>query len=442
MRFSPEQVTMIREMVAMGKTAYEIGSALTPNPGNLAKEGIRACGRRAKRFVATLSEEASAPAEPASVVTGGTLSESRTISGDKQVIDLPRTPIRTVEELFAHCEIDPNEWACERLISNKWDMGYKDSSGKASTIPLFQLKAFLVRRKTEDVGLRSSLESIVEQIREHAPAYPRKPPSPSRSGREMLEVSIPDLHVGKLAWLPESGESYGLGQAEALFYQVFERLLRDAQSRDVGQILYVVGNDLLNCDNAQGTTTGGTPQSNDGRYQQAFLLAKRLMVDAVEQLRQVAPVRVISVPGNHDTLSAWTLTEVIKAWFHRAEDVHVDNSPNLRKYAQFGSVLLGFTHGDKERPENLPLIMAQEVASRWASTKWREWHCGHFHKSATKIKIVGDEFNGVRVRTLPSLCATDAWHHSMGYVGQVRSAEAYFWDRDNGLVSVSQVNVA
>ena len=188
-------------------------------------------------------------------------------------------------------------------------------------------------------------------------------------------------------------------------------------------------------------TAAGTMQSNDGRYQKAYQVTLGLLVGAIDRLRLVAPVDVISVPGNHDTLSAWTITETVKAWFRNAEDVNVDHSPMLRKYYRHGRCLVGLTHGDKERPDDLPMLMATERKEDWSQTRYREWFLGHFHKSAVKIKTVGDEFHGVRVRTLPSLCGTDAWHFGQGYTGNLRSAEMYYLHAERGLAGTTVYTV-
>ena len=78
--------------------------------------------------------------------------------------------------------------------------------------------------------------------------------------------------------------------------------------------------------------------------------------------------------------------------------------------------------------------MAQEARADWAETMHREWHLGHFHKSKETRYTAGDAFNGVRVRVLPSLCAADAWHAQMGYVGEQRAAEGYPWSFSDGYI--------
>ncbi len=82
--------------------------------------------------------------------TKPTVGESNERSGDEWVISLPKTRISTLEELIKHCKVDLEQWEVERFVVNKWEMGYTDSDKEASSIPLFQVKAWLRKRRFED----------------------------------------------------------------------------------------------------------------------------------------------------------------------------------------------------------------------------------------------------------------------------------------------------
>ena len=143
---------------------------------------------------------------------------------------------------------------------------------------------------------------------------------------------------------------------------------------------------------------------------------------------QIAPVKVVVVSGNHDFLASWHLGDSLECWFSKYEDVEIENQPKVRKYHQYGKCMLMFTHGNEGKREDYPLLMATENPVLFGATKWREAHCGHIHQTKTQ------EFHGVRVRILPALCPPDAWHAANGYVGNLRSAECYVWDKEEGLV--------
>jgi DNA repair exonuclease SbcCD nuclease subunit len=139
------------------------------------------------------------------------------------------------------------------------------------------------------------------------------------------------------------------------------------------------------------------------------------------------------IPGNHDYEKIFYLGDSLQGWFHNNENVNVNNLAAPRKYYKYEDILLGFTHGDKEKINYLPLIMAQENSINWGATKYREFHLGHIHhKQEIKYKST-HEYSGVIIRYMSSLSGTDAWHFSHGYVGSKRSAECLVWGSGKGL---------
>lgn len=278
-------------------------------------------------------------------------------------------------------------------------------------------------------------EELLEDIRAEArerPVSPRLIQAPPTSGI-LREVSPVDLHVGKLAWGEETGNAdYDIRIAEQVFTAAIDELIARTRPLNPELSVLVVGNDLLQTDNLQGTTTSGTYVDTDTRYIKSFRRARKINSWAIRRLAESSPVHVVIVPGNHDRLTAFHLGEVLEAEFKDDPNVVVDNAPTLRKYLRWGSSLLGWTHGSDEKAADLPLIMATERPLDWAESIHREWHVGHLHKAKETRYTAGDSFNGVRVRILPSLCAPDAWHVQRGYVGERRAAECYLWQKDTG----------
>lgn len=343
--------------------------------------------------------------------------------------------IQTLDALLSHAQVDLSVWEVDRHVINKWEVGAV-VEGKIITSPLFQIKAWLrrVRSSTEAVNL---LKEIVEDIRKKAPARPAKLRNvalKTAAKKNLLELSIFDLHFGKLCWGQECGEDWDSKIAEHTYLQAVDELLARTNSMDVGHILLPIGNDFFNVDNAANTTTAGTPQSEDGRWQKSFVTGRKMMVHAIERVREVAPVSLIMVSGNHDYERLFYLGDVLEAWFHKTADVDVNNTAVQRKYFQWGECLLGFTHGNNEKHKDLPLIMATEAKEQWAKTRFREFHVGHWHQKREMHFQPVVEQNGIRVRIIPSLCPPDAWHKSKGYEG-LRAAEAYVWSPEHGNVA-------
>lgn len=369
-----------------------------------------------------------APQRPAGTPTQRT--DSVAVEGETcEVTRMTPEPVRSLDDLIRVCEIDTETWEIERWVANKWEMGYTDAKSEAHTRPLFQVKAWL-RKRTARITIQQEIASLLEDAKRKVPARPVRV-KPVASGY-MLEIAIPDLHVGKLAWAKETGEAnYDSAIAERVFLDAVDALLARTASYRFEQIVFPVGNDLLNTDNPQGTTTRGTPQATDSRYQKSFTLARRLMTDTIDRLRSLAPVHVVMVPGNHDTLTTWHLGDSLACYFHKTPGVVIDNEPRQRKYHQFGKVMLMFTHGDKGKRPNYPLVMATEQPDMWGATVHREAHTGHLHQ----LRV--EELHGVRVRISPALCPADAWHAEQMYTGNARAAEAFVWHREEGMVGTA-----
>ncbi len=354
---------------------------------------------------------------------------------DGRVVNCVSKTIRTLEDALRVAKVNSKEWAVKEWTANKWDMGSKfgaKGKEKLAAMELWQVKVWLKPRVK--LTSETTVDSLIARMNAHSPAYAtiKRKPLDTRIDPCMLEVSIPDLHMGKYAWALETGNNYDIGIASRMFKDAMLNLLDDARGLSIEQILFPVGNDLLHTDNTQGTTTAGTPQDVDSRWQKVYTATMDLMVWAVDTLRHVAPVKVVVIPGNHDQMSSFCIGHAIQCWYRNDNEVHVDNSPPLRKYVSYGVNLIGLTHGDKGKDSNLPLLMAQETGPRWSDAKVKEWHVGHRHTRKEFRFTAGDTHVGVGVRVLPALTAVDAWHHEQGYVHSPRAAEAYVWGKARG----------
>ena len=86
-----------------------------------------------------------------------------------------------------------------------------------------------------------------------------------------------------------------------------------------------------------------------------------MIVEVLEKLITVADVHYIHCPSNHDYVSGFFLSDVIKTWFHKNENITFDCSIAHRKYFRYGTNLIGATHGDGAKQNDLPLLMAEET---------------------------------------------------------------------------------
>lgn len=318
-------------------------------------------------------------------------------------------------------------------IITEFDKFLKENSitpDEVTSVKFWQTQSGSPRFSVVTKNDRLSYSEIKREIEEFAQSY-----SPVQEFIEhkicespvLYEISLPDIHYGKL-----TGQT--LQEAEEQFMNVLKDLVKKAEGLDIERILLPIGNDGMNSEGLRQSTTKGTPQHDSAGWKQTFRGYWNLMVRAIDYLKTIAPVDVIVISGNHDYERMFYAGDVLAGWFQNDDNVTVDNSEESRKYYEYGANMLMFTHGDNEKPSEMPLIMATEQPFMFARTSVREVHCGHFHKEQV------NEYRGIKVRFIPSICPNDEWHKKMGYES-TRVGQSYIWHRTRGLEGYLQCNV-
>jgi len=271
-------------------------------------------------------------------------------------------------------------------------------------------------------------DEIIASMQAHSPKYPEinygKVTDP-----HLLLVDPADVHIGKLATSFETGEDYNSQIAVSRVLTGVEGLLKKAQGFPIDQIAFIIGNDILHIDTPRRTTTSGTPQDTDGMWYDNFLIAKRLYVDCIEMLASIAPVRVVYNPSNHDYTNGFFLADSISAWFRNCSAVEFDVSIRHRKYFSYGKNLIGTSHGDGAKTNDLPFLMAQEAPKLWAESIHRYFFIHHYHHKLSK------DFGTVCVESLRTPSGTDGWHDRNGYVGAPKAVEGFLFHREHGQIA-------
>ncbi|MCK9437335.1 MAG: hypothetical protein M0Q12_09025 [Synergistaceae bacterium] len=364
--------------------------------------------------------------------------------------------IKTLEDALKAGNVDTGIWEVDRYVINKWEVGakYRDQNLKWDkgimdghsirknewlTQPLWQVKVWL-RRKV-DKKVSDGLDELLKEAKKHFPKYTKiQTPKPVKD-KHLLEISIFDLHFGKLAWGKETGTDYDMKIAEKIYHDAVVELCSKTKGFPIEKILFPVGQDFFHIDNARNTTVNDTPQDVDSRYPKIFAKGVLACVNAIDYLRAIAPVDILWVPGNHDRTSSYHLVRELAAWYKGVNNVIVDVSPSPRKYVHYGRCLIGFTHGDDEKHSMLPTLMADEASEAWADCISKEWHIGHTHTRKRMAYGMDDSYGSVTVRTLPSLSGTDSWHFKKGYVKSTRAAEGYLWSKEKGYSGHFSANI-
>jgi hypothetical protein len=358
--------------------------------------------------------------------------------------------IRTVEQALARAEIDLAVWEVTESKIGSHELGMKmkkhhgggDGKGYDTYYPikrtLWSVSVKLRRKIPKNIML--AFEALYDKMKGWEPKYGKLPPLLKIKDPHQLEVSLFDVHFGKMAWGEETGTDYDMKIAGRIYQNATDDLLARTQSYPIETVLFPVGQDYFHVDNASSTTVNFTPQDVDTRYGKMIHEGTLAVIRAIDSLVARAKVKVIWVPGNHDRTTSYHLVRELKAWYRNCDRVEVDAGPKVRKYEVYGPALIGFTHGDSEPHRDLPTIMASEVPQLWAATTDHVWHIGHFHKKKEVRHTAADSFGSCRVVTLPSLSGTCAWSFRNGYTGTKRAAEAFLWSKNSGYTGTFSVN--
>jgi len=351
------------------------------------------------------------------------------------------TRVKSLEDLLAACEVDLDMWEVDKYDIGTYEVTGFDNDRKPITITMFRTKAFLKRIKPE-LNLNKIKQELIEDLRNLSPVVSkieRKRPD-DRKDLHLLEISAFDLHLGKIG-IKE--DKYSLDIAQERLLSAIDHLLYRAQGYYIDKILFIVGHDLLNSDKdwPVPSTTRGTPQFNSDYHIDMYRAARKLMIKAIDILSEVADVHVMVIPGNHDRESVMHLGDTLELYYGNNENVKVDNNDCLMKALPYGNNLIISDHGDGPKTNDLPGIISQRFKNLWSDVDYVEVHRGHYHTNkATKLQAI-EELNGITVRNLSSMSATDYWHDSKGFIGNIKKAQAFIYSRQNGLQGILNYNV-
>lgn len=429
---------------------YQNNSRITAQDleGMLNYNGVPASPRTARRWHLYLENNMADPLPPEEDM--GNEDEVSVIEGDTSIqVTTNSETIQTLEQLLAACDIDLSLWKVDRWEVKSYQGYRKDEhknlefdkgkmtgiiidDGNVRLATMYSVKAWFVRREEKP------FEDVLDHLLERLEARP-KPLNISRNypkGEYLLIPGMSDIHIARLSLNGNYTPEQTIRDMDAAGNAIIGRSL--AMGMPVRRILLPVGNDAINADNLYGTTTRGTWQEMSAGIRDAVDAACQGYISLIEKFVEVAPVDVAIVEGNHDRYSMYWLGKVLEAYFKHNDYVTVDNKKSPRKYYQYGSNLIGLEHGDRIKAKELAITMAQEAPKAWGDTKYRTFFRGHFHKENEMYFPITD-VGGVSVITFPAFCPPDSWELLMGYIGNNRAAEAYYFHYEFGKAGVFPV---
>jgi hypothetical protein len=292
----------------------------------------------------------------------------------------------------------------------------------------YKSEFFSIFAKPNQKSIYDLRNELVDSMRKYSPKYPKIVYKKNKDAH-LLVIDPADIHIGKLASDTETGEVYNVDIALFRIMEGVRGILDYVKGFKIDQILYIGGNDILHTDNTRRTTTSGTPQDTDGMWYDNFIAAKAINVKVLELLATIAPVHYMHNPSNHDFMTGFFLSDVLQTWFRNHKSITFDCSMAHRKAFIYHKNLIGSTHGDGAKAQDLPLLLAQEYPKEWAETKYRYVYTHHVHHKSSK------DYIGVTVESSRSASGTDAWHHRNGYQHAKKAIEAYLHDKECGQIA-------
>jgi hypothetical protein len=350
--------------------------------------------------------------------------------------------VKSLDDLLKACNVDLNVWEVDKYDIGTYEVTGFDKAKRPITIPMFRTKAWL-KRIDPTMNIQKIREELVQDLVPLFDSVPRqiiRPSSYKDDDPHLLEINACDLHLGKIG---VEGDRYSLDIARNRMLKALEHLVKRSSGFYIDKILFVVGNDFLNSDGdfPIASTTKGTPQSNTDSHIEMYRSGRKLLVECINMLLDVSEVHVVVIPGNHDKESMMHIGDALEVCYENNGNVTVDNSASMMKAYQYGTCLIINDHGDGAKINNLPGIVSQRYRNIWSSVRHVEVHRGHLHTNkAYKLQAV-EELNGLTVRNLSSMTATDEWHDTKGFVGNTKRASAFVWSKFNGVQAKLNYNV-
>lgn len=331
---------------------------------------------------------------------------------DEQYEELQEMQNRGVIDSCNGLQVDPT------TVKHLWKKTKKES--------VFVKNPLYVEK--EEIQINTLKEDLIKDLQQYSPKFPKLERSKVIDGH-LLVIDPADIHIGKLCSAFEVGEAYNNQIAVQRVLQGVMGILQKAQGFNIDKILFIGGNDILHIDSPHRKTTSGTPQDTDGMWHSNFMIAKQLYIDVLEILLTVADVHFDFNPSNHDYTNGFFLANVVQTYFRNCKNITFNCSISHRKYFKYHNTLIGTTHGDGAKMNDLPMLMATEEPKLWSETVHRYIYVHHLHHKWSKDVL------SVCVEGLRSPSGTDSWHHRNGYEHAPKAVEGFIHSKKHGQVA-------
>lgn len=278
---------------------------------------------------------------------------------------------------------------------------YYDKDGK--------LRGQWLKTKVNDSKVEQMVRDFVIMLAEDIKGLaPIVQPPPLCNQDILTVIPMGDPHFGLYAWQEDAGDNFDLTIAENLTCGAIDRLIASSPNSDTALLLNL--GDMFHADNQKNVTNSGHQLDVDGGWAKVQQIGLKATIYCLQRLLEKHQNVIFRInKGNHDGHSSYALALMISCYFANEPRMHVDLSPAVSWYYHFGKVLIGSTHGDTMKGNEMLSVMAADKPVEWGQSKYRYWYVGHVHHKDVK------EYHGGIVEYFRTLAARDAWHQGQGY---------------------------
>lgn len=328
------------------------------------------------------------------------------------------TSINTLEDALKFCDADLEKWEPIRWVFNSWDVSNKDGNKFTN----YQVKIWFQLRVNTVTDFKNN---ILQEIQSK-----EVPLKHIVKGKEYsITPMIADHHLGREAFDTQNMKFiWSMEDAIGEYNNAITYTLDNIDTKNVAEFIFPIGNDLLQVDNSNNSTTKGTPVQSGEFWHNLLQYSYHTTKNNIKRLSKYAPVKCYMIPGNHDFDSVFSLGMALSAYFENDKNVQIINNGILRHYHSFGLNLSGFTHGNEKNPIRLHAAMSTDCPGDFGQSKYRSFYIGHLHKNSKRSIIdleLKEEYNGVEIEVCPSLTPTDRWHYKNLFIGNLRRSKIF-----------------
>lgn len=267
---------------------------------------------------------------------------------------------------------------------------------------------------------------------------------------KLLVIPDVELHLGKLASKFDSTDSYDYKKALYRYIKTILEAEKVQEKYKAQEICMTIGNDFFNTDTEQNTTTAGTEQHNDTRFQQMIANGIVAHVWAIERMKNNAEKIIIKFnPGNHDYLTDYTLFMQLYYLYKNDPKVEVECRVKDSRWATglvWYNNLIIFAHGKTPEgkalnDDKLALLRDTMFKNESKNVDHTTVLAGHLH-NATENNFSRRKRtdNGVTVLRNGSPSGDGAWDSGNLYSSD-KSHQVYIFDANRGLYSTVNIKL-